>query len=262
LGEINRKTRGLVEVYIYTALRERLSQLSSGLSLVLQTNRTTFSLSDFIKHFKSTPGLKRSIDKVFEIIVYALFSTLLEALQVKIGVPIYNIDQTILEEFRDFTKKVLGLAECTTERHQAARVYRVGVTNAADTGLDIWANFGVAIQIKHISLTPSRLEDIASGLSADRIIVVCKECEKDVLVSVLKQFGCGTRIQSVITEEELEDWYETALRGKSAELIGDVVLQRLANEIKVEFPLTTSEVDDFFEENGYNRRLSPDFWHC
>ena len=68
----------------------------------------------------------------------------------------------------------------------------------------MWANFGVAIQIKHISLTTETVEDITSGISADRIIVVCKECERDVLVSVLKQFGSTNRLQSVVTEEELE----------------------------------------------------------
>ena len=35
---------------------------------------------------------------------------------------------------------------------QDARVYRVGVTNAADRGLDMYSNWGPAIQIKHLSL--------------------------------------------------------------------------------------------------------------
>jgi len=87
-------------------------------------------------------------------VVYALFSTLLEALEVKIGVRIDNIENTILGEFSDFTEKVLGLSEDVSERYQDARIYRVGVTNAADRGLDMWGNFGVVIQIKHISLTP------------------------------------------------------------------------------------------------------------
>ena len=111
----------------------------------------------------------------------------------------------------------------------------------------MWANFGVAIQIKHISLTPTTIKDISNAISADRIIIVCKESEKDVLVSVLKQFGSASRIQSVITEDELEEWYEKALRGQSSELIGSKILQKLANEIKVEFPSTTSEFDNFFK---------------
>jgi len=259
LGKINRDSNGVVEAYIYTALRNRLSQMSSGLSIVLQSDSNSFTLRNFIDSFTRDPGLSRSVDKIFEIVVYALFSTLLEVLDVKIGVRIDNINNTVLSEFSDFTEKVLGLSEDTPELYQAAKVYRVGVTNAADRGLDMWANFGVAIQIKHISLTPTTIEDISSAISADRIIIVCKESEKDVLVSVLKQFGSVSRIQSVITEDELEEWYEKALRGQSFELIGDKILQKLANEIKVEFPSTTSEFDDFFKERGYNHLLSVDF---
>ena len=259
LGKINRESNGVVEAYIYTALRNRLSQMSSGLSIVLESDSNSFTLRNFIDSFTRDPGLSRSVDKIFEIVVYALFSTLLEVLDVKIGVRIDNINNTVLSEFADFTEKVLGLSEDTPELYQAAKVYRVGVTNAADRGLDMWANFGVAIQIKHISLTPTTIEDISSAISADRIIIVCKESEKDVLVSVLKQFGSASRIQSVITEDELEKWYEKALRGQSSELIGDKILQKLANEIKVEFPSTTSEFDDFFKERGYDHLSSADF---
>ena len=259
LGKINRDSNGAVEAYVYNALRNRLSQMSSGLSSVLQADRNSFALRNFIDSFTRAPGLSRSVDKIFEIVVYALFSTLLEVLDVKIGVRIENINNTILSEFSDFTEKVLGLSEDTPELYQTAKVYRVGVTNAADKGLDMWANFGVAMQIKHISLTSEKANDIASEISADRIIIVCKECEKDVLVSVLKQFGSVSRIQSVITEDELDIWYEKALRGQSSELIGDKILQRLANEIKVEFPSTTSEFDDFFKERGYDSLSFVDF---
>ena len=260
LGKINRDNNGAVEAYIYTALRDRLSQMSSGLSVVLGSDINSFALRDFIDSFTRNPGLSRSVDKIFEIVVYALFSTLLEVLEVKIGVQINNIDDTILSEFSDFTEKVLGLSENTPEIYQAAKVYRVGVTNAADRGLDMWANFGVAIQIKHISLTPTTVADISSAISADRIIIVCKESEKDILVSVLKQFGGASRIQSVITEDELDVWYEKALRGPSSELIGDKILLKLANEIKVEFPSTNSEFADFFKARGYQHSASADFW--
>ena len=260
LGRINRDNNGAVEAYIYTALRNRLSQMSTGLSAVLQGDTNSFVLRNFIDSFTRSPGLSRSVDKIFEIVVYALFSTLLEVLDVKIGVQINNINDTILSEFSDFTEKVLGLSEDTPEIYQAAKVYRVGVTNAADRGLDMWANFGVAIQIKHISLTPTTVEDISSSISADRIIIVCKESERDILVSVLKQFGSASRIQSVITESELDEWYERALRGQSSELIGDKILQKLANEIRVEFPSTTPEFDDFFTTRGYHHLASVDFW--
>lgn len=253
LGKTNRSNEGAVEAYIYTALKDKLSQMSLGLSVVSQANAHSFELRSFIDSFRRDPGLSRSVDKIFEIVVYALFSTLLEVLEVKVGLQVGNINETILSEFSDFTEKVLGLSNDMSELYQDAKVYRVGVTNAADTGLDMWANFGAAFQIKHISLTPKVVEDISHSISADRIIVVCKESEKDVLVSVLKQFGGSGRIQSIITEDELEQWYAKALRGQSAKLIGNKILQKLVNEIKVEFPSTTSGLfEDFFKERGYD----------
>lgn len=251
LGEVNRRYDGAVEVYIYDAFRHRHFQMSAGLALVSQLGKTDFVLKDFIKVFRRDPGLSRSVDKIFEIVVYALFSVLLESLEVKVGVKIENIENTILQEFADFTEKVLGLSKEILEVYQEPKVYRAGVTNAADRGLDMWANFGVAIQIKHLSLTPPMVDDIASDITADRIIIVCKECERDVLISVLQQFGSASKIQSVITEDDLDVWYGKALRGQSAELIGDKVMERLEDEIKIEFPSTT-EFEDFFTERGYD----------
>ena len=103
------------------------------------------------------------------------------------------------------------------------------------------------------------VDDIASDITADRIIIVCKECEKDTLVSVLQQFGSAGKIQSVITEDDIDVWYEKALRGQSAELIGDKVLKRLENEIKVEFPSTT-EIEEFFATRGYDVLSLVDIW--
>ena len=259
LGSINRDKNGVVEVYIYNALKQRLSQMSAALSYVLKTDHKSFVLKSFIDNFTQNPGLTRSIDKIYEMVVYALFSTLLEILKVNAGVRIDNINNTILNEFSDFTQKVLGLSKETPEIYQAAKVFRVGVTNAADRGLDMWANFGVAIQIKHVSLTRKIIEDINNSVSADRIIIVCKESEKDVLVSVLKQLGSANRIQSVISEDELIKWYEKALRGQSAELMGNKILKKLANEIKIEFPSTTSDFTDFFLERGYDQLTNLNF---
>ena len=78
LGKINRNSNGAVEAYIYDAFKNRLSQMSAGLSYVSQAGIESFVLNDFIKKFTRNSGLSRSIDKIYEIVVYALFSTLLE----------------------------------------------------------------------------------------------------------------------------------------------------------------------------------------
>ncbi|QPJ66735.1 MAG: HaeII family restriction endonuclease [Candidatus Nitrohelix vancouverensis] len=249
---------GAVEAYIYDAFHTRYLQMSNGLDLVRDATPENFNLKDFLESFRREPGLARSIDKIFEIIVYALFSSLLDSLDAQIGVRVES--NQILEEFSDFAEKILTLTPDKPEVNFRPHVYRVGVTNAADRGLDMWANFGLAIQIKHLSLTSAMAESISTGISADRIVIVCKDCDRDTLVSVLRQFGVGGRIQSVVTESELIDWYERALRGHCAEKLNNLVLTRLANEIVAEFPSTSDgEFEAFWSSRDYeipNR----DFW--
>jgi len=105
---------------------------------------STFQLSEFINAFWNEAGLRRSIDKVYEIIVYALFSAIVESLDLTIQVSYNPAKRPILREFQDFAEKVIQLDTETTSFETDAKIYRVGVTNAADRGLDMWANFGLA----------------------------------------------------------------------------------------------------------------------
>ena len=77
---------------------------------------------------------------------------------------------------------------------------------------------------------------------------------------MLNQIGWKSRIQSIVTEIDLNNWYEKALRGKYGQQIGEKVLQTLSNEIKVEFPVTeTVEFAKFFNGRGYDK-LSDANW--
>ena len=252
LGEENRAGNGIVEAYIYRKFLQRFSQMSTGLDYCVIHDKSNFKLDEFLDLFWHEAGLRRSIDKVYEIIVYSLFSALVEALEVAVEVRMNPEKIDILEEFADFSKSVMQLTPEQTTIKLKARINRVGVTNAADRGLDMWANFGLAIQIKHLSLTEELAENIVSSVSADRILIVCKAAEQKIIVSLLNQLGWKSKIQSIVTETDLLRWYEKALRGKFADSIGDSVLQKLANEIQVEFPTTDKrEFLQFMEKRNY-----------
>ena len=254
LGSENRRTKGSVEAYIYHCFRERFSQLLGGLSYAYASDRTTFELEQFLSLFWSEPGLRRSIDKVYEIIVHSLFSALTEALELTVEVSINPEKSAILAEFEDFALRVVNLSSERLSYRTSARVHRVGVTNAADRGLDMWANFGLAIQIKHLSLSEELAEDIVGSVSADRIVIVCKQAEEKTIVSLLNQIGWKSRIQSIITETDLSAWYERGLRGKYGDLIGERILMLLRSEIESEFPVTeSSDFEQFYRERGYDR---------
>lgn len=136
-----------------------------------------------------------------------------------------------------------------------------GVTNAADRGLDMWANFGMAIQIKHLSLTEELAENIVSSVSSDRIVIVCKNSEEKLIVSLLNQIGWKSKIQSIITEDDLILWYEKALRGTFSEDIGNKVLSTLCDEILLEFPTTNhDDFNDFKCNRGYDSIALKGIW--
>lgn len=260
LSEENRSKNGIVEAYIYRKFAQRYSQMSTGIDYCLNHNISNFDITEFLGLFWHEPGLRRSIDKIYEIVVYSLFSALVEVLDVCVEVSINKSRVDILSEFKDFAKKIMLLSEKEPTLKMKARINRVGVTNASDRGLDMWANFGLAIQIKHLSLTEELAENIVSSVSSDRIVIVCKEAERNLIVSILNQIGWKSKIQSIITENDLILWYEKAMRGKFAALIGNKVLKNITDEIVVEFPASSSNsILEFINNRGYSR-LKDEIW--
>lgn len=260
LGKENRDKNGIVEAYIYRRFSERFTQMSSALSYCDTHDKSNFQLSEFLLLFWQEAGLRRSIDKLYEIVVYSLFSAIVSELELTVEVSMNPSKQPILTEFEDFAKNVINLQPDVTSFKTSAKIYRVGVTNASDRGMDIWANFGLAIQIKHLSLSEELAENIVSSVNADRIVIVCKQAEQKIILSLLNQIGWKSRIQSIITENDLIDWYEKALRGIYGEQIGEKMLQILSNEIKLEFPVTENvEFIRFYKGRGYDT-LTDTLW--
>lgn len=238
LGDENVKTNGAVEAYIYRRFFEKQGQFQNALSMCINGTPNTFYIKDFLNAFWNEPGLKRSIDKVYEIVVYSLFETLVEVMELKVSVYVSESAMPLLSEFEDFSQKVMCLDTTHTQHFQSAKLYRVGVTNAADRGLDMYSNWGPAVQIKHLSLDPELAEEIVRGISSDKLVIVCKTAEQSVIQSLLTQIGWHSRIQSIVTEEDLIKWYDKALRGQYAQILAQKLLNTLTEEITLEFPYT------------------------
>lgn len=252
LGVENKRKNGIVEAYIYRKFAQRYSQMSTGIDYCVSHNIDNFDVAEFLDLFWHEPGLRRSIDKIYEIVVYSLFSALVEALDVSVEVSMDKSKVNILVEFEDFAKKVMLLSAKDPIFKMKARINRVGVTNASDRGLDMWANFGLAIQIKHLSLTEELAENIVSSVSSDRIVIVCKEAERNVIISILNQIGWKSKIQSIVTESDLIAWYEKAMRGKYADIVEKKALRNITDEIIVEFPASDNEsIMKFISNRGY-----------
>jgi len=258
LGVENNRTNGAVEAYIYRRFDNKHSQLSAALNYCINSTKETFNVKTFIDSFREEVGLKRSLDKLYEIVVYALFSTLVEELELKVEVSINNDKVNILQEFEDFTRNVVCIDLSKPIYTQSAKVHRVGVTNAADRGLDMYSNWGPAIQIKHLALDEELAESIVDSVSSDKIVIVCRSAEKALIVSLLNQLGWKSKIQSIVTEDDLIEWYERALRGKYAGQLGTKLIETLVEEIAEEFPSVATQ-DNILTVRKYIE-ISDDFW--
>ena len=254
LGRLNRKTEGSVEAYIYSRFIDRHSQLKQALDYCRTSSAKNFDIKIFIDSLRHEAGLKRSLDKIYEIVVYALFSALAEVLGLSITVSIDESQYGLLEEFGDFAEKVMNITPDIMTHSEPAKIFRAGVTNAADRGIDIYSNWGAVIQVKHLTLDEELAEDIAANISSDRIIIVCRDAEKNIILSLLTQIGWRSHIQSIITENALIMWYEKALRGKYSDFTRDKVLKTLREEIAAEFP-SADAIPDVLKARNYTLNI-------
>lgn len=109
LAKFNRDNSGLIEAYVYKNLQQKLGIVYEVEEYIKSSTPDTFKLAELLKYFVSNPGLKRSVDKMYEITVYALFSTIVRTLRAEVVMEIGNKDEEVLKDFQHFIKMVLGL---------------------------------------------------------------------------------------------------------------------------------------------------------
>jgi hypothetical protein len=135
-----------------------------------------------------------------------------------------------------------------------ARLYRVGGANSRDGGVDLWANFGPAIQVKHISLDVQNTQPIVESISAEHIVIVCKDADKDAIQAVLTQVGLGGRVRGIITKADLARWYDLALGPKHTADMAAPLFKALLAEFDDEFTLADpTAIDTLIKDRGYDK---------
>jgi hypothetical protein len=250
LSKFNKEHGGLVEAYIYLSMRAKMSDVKEIHTYLSRADSANFQLLDILNLFSKNAGLVRSMDKVYEIVAYSLFASIIDALDVEVSLSINSTNDRLLQDFSDFTSKVVGIMDGRSHA-QKAKVFRLGATNANDGGLDLWANYGPAIQVKHFSINSGHLESITSRVQADKFIVVCTDAEEDIIRSVLHQAGTYPKVQSIITLSDLERWYQRAFSKEYSASLGKPLLALLLGEFEFEFP-SNREFPDFMSARGYS----------
>ena len=255
----NQETSGTVERYIYLLYAAKQGSVGEIIAAVDAAAPATFDLNALLALFQQRTGLTSSMDKAYEIVAYSLFETLVTGLEATVSVRVPARQKEMLAEFAGLTRVLLGVDSTQTEWEQPAHVYRAGVTNAADRGLDMWANFGPAVQVKHLTLSEQMAGSIVDQVESDHIVIVCRDADAVVLQIILRQIGWGRRVRGVVRESELVAWYEKCLRGKFAPTLAQPLLRRLADGFAAEFPQSTTLVA-FLEERGYMMLDPPPLW--
>jgi type II restriction enzyme len=95
LDRENKRTRGGVERYIYLKFSERQATVSSLIDYIDSQNEKSFDLKYLLDEFSAKAGIRRSIDKAYEIIADSLFETIVVSLEAEITISIPLIKQDL-----------------------------------------------------------------------------------------------------------------------------------------------------------------------
>lgn len=259
LDRENKRTDGAVERYIYLRYAERQETVANILALLEAATPENFHLQSLLNLFVVQKGIRRSIDKAYEIVAYSLFETIVLALQAAVKISVPETSKELLVEFVDLTRVLLGLDENQLSWEQQAHIYRVGVTNAADRGLDMWANFGPAIQVKHLTLNEKLASAIVDQVESDHVVIVCRDADANAIRAMTKQIGWGRRVRGIVRESDLIEWYERCLHGKFADRLARPLLDELLREFQAEFPQAKA-IGEFLVERGYATATPHALW--
>jgi len=258
----NKRLPGAIERYIYRIYFARQQTIGHIINYIDNAQPQNFQLRDLLNLFIADRGMRRSIDKAYEIVSYSLFETVVVALQATIRLDVPENKKILLDEFPDLAKVLLGIEKNNLSIEMPAHVYRVGVTNAADRGLDMWANFGIAIQVKHLTLNSELAVNIIDQVESDNIVIVCTDADAQAIETITRQIGWGKRVRGVVKESDLINWYEKCLRGKFSNELANQLISQLALSFRKEFPQTESTLmNDFFAERGYSELGENAFWY-
>lgn len=254
LSAANRRACGIVEAYVYARLRQTVESLRPIRRTLVDGAAGGFTLLQYLAAFEQDAKLKRSVDKAYEIVVHALFNAVVSRVRAQVTLSVSTAEAAVLKDFHDFCQLLLGVDAAAPEITVPARLYRVGGANSRDGGVDLWANFGPAIQVKHISLDPQNTQPIVESISAEQIVIVCKDADQPAIQAVLTQVGLGGRVRGIITKSDLARWYDLALGRKHAAAMAAPLFRSLLAEFDDEFPLADpTRIDTLTKERGYNR---------
>ena len=234
-----------VEEYIYQHVFSKNSQVIA-IRKILNNVATLQDIENIFDNFKE-PGLRSSADRLFEVFALAVLQTQIEK---------SDYTMSISGDYNSITgdsgKKLISMANGNKYKLELAKL---GHTNAADAGLDIWTNFGVVISVKNYNLDENLFHKVLSDTPVGILVVICEsvssKLEKDLI------FHIANRPVVLITREDLFKDSEYLLNDV---LTRTLFIDKLFTFFDKEFPLTVT-LERFMRKRNY-KISDPDaqFW--
>lgn len=228
-------TKHEVEEYIYQHVYAKSAQMIEIRKVLDEVS----SLSDIQNIFDlfNTPGLRSSADRLFEVFALSVLQTQIEKSDFT-----FTLSGTS-DTVKGITgKKLISIAEGQGNDLELAKM---GHTNAADAGLDIWTNFGVVVSVKNYNLDEELFLKVLSDTPVGLLVVICETVSNDVEKNLLKL--SNNRPVILITRNEL---FTDAGQLLSSSDHSNVFVAKLIAFYDKEFPLTVT-LENFMNKRNY-----------
>ncbi len=225
----------MVEEYIYQHVYSKNSRLIR-IRKFLDDMDSVEKIENLFDAFDS-PGLRTSADRLYEVFVLSVLQTNLE---------VSNFEIQIIGEPSDITGKATRkMIEASQRDNRRLTLAKLGHTNAADAGLDIWSNFGVVISVKNYNLDVELFKAVLDDTPIGTLVIVC-ETVAPILLKNYEDYSNGRDVFFITQKDLLSD-----LGGVMADQeLSQKFRQRFISFYDSEFPLT-STLEIFMRQRGY-----------
>lgn len=224
-----------VEEYIYQHVYAKSLQMIE-IRKILDEIKGSEEVKSIFRLF-DTPGLRSSADRLFEVFALAVLQTQIEK---------SNFTFTLSGDSKSIAgltgKKLISIAQGEGNQLKLAKM---GHTNAADAGLDIWTNFGVVISVKNYFLNLDLFRKVLDDTPVGLLVIIC-ESTNSIVEKELKRVADKREVVLITSEELLSD-VELLLKDSS---LSKVFIRKLITFYDKEFPLAVT-LEGFMKKRSY-----------